>query len=198
MNRLWSVHGLEPGDVVNITPLAVAANGTLVERDHRRRRPGAARPAGAGPGRPRGTPAMKGMIAWFARNDGRREPAHGHAARPGAWALTMPRSRWRCSPPSNCDIIVVVRVPFRGATPTEVEEGITVKIEEAVQDLDGIKTLRSTAVEKRSARCDRGRQSRVDPRELMNDVKARVDAISTFPVDSERPVVIRAGRASAT
>ncbi len=32
-------------------------------------------------------------------------------------------------------------------------------------------------------------ESDYDPREVMNDIKARVDAISTFPADSERPVV---------
>jgi len=129
---------------------------------------------------------MKGMIAWFARNDVAANLLMVTLLGLGAWALTakiplevFPAFELRS---------VTVRVPFPGATPAEVEEGITVKIEEAIQDLDGIKRLRSTAVEGLGTVIVEV-DSRSDPRELMNDVKARVDAISTFPADSERPVV---------
>jgi multidrug efflux pump subunit AcrB len=129
---------------------------------------------------------VKGMIAWFARNDVAANLLMVTLLGLGAWALAakiplevFPAFELRS---------VVVRVPFPGATPSEVEEGITVKIEEAVQDLDGIKTLRSTAVENLGSVIIEV-ESRVDPRELMNDVKARVDAIATFPADSERPIV---------
>jgi len=129
---------------------------------------------------------MKGMIAWFARNDVAANLLMVTLLGLGAWALTakiplevFPAFELRS---------VTVRVPFPGATPAEVEEGVTVKIEEAIQDLDGIKRLRSTAVEGLGTVIVEV-DSRSDPRELMNDVKARVDAISTFPADSERPVV---------
>ena len=129
---------------------------------------------------------MKGMIAWFARNDVAANLLMVTLLVLGAWALVakiplevFPAFELRS---------VVVRVPFPGATPEEVEEGITVKIEEAIQDLDGIKTLRSTAIENLGTVIIEV-DNRNDPRELMNDVKARVDAISTFPADSERPVV---------
>jgi multidrug efflux pump subunit AcrB len=129
---------------------------------------------------------MKGMIAWFARNDVAANLLMVTLLGLGAWALTakiplevFPAFELRS---------VMVRVPFPGATPAEVEEGIAVKIEEAIQDLDGIKRLRSTAVEGLGTVIVEV-DSRSDPRELMNDVKARVDAISTFPADSERPVV---------
>jgi multidrug efflux pump subunit AcrB len=129
---------------------------------------------------------MKGMIAWFARNDVAANLLMVTLLGLGAWALTakiplevFPAFELRS---------VTVRVPFPGATPAEVEEGITVKIEEAIQDLQGIKRLSSTAVEGLGTVVVEV-ESRDDPRELMNDVKARVDAISTFPADSERPVV---------
>lgn len=126
------------------------------------------------------------MIAWFARNDVAANLLMVTLLALGAWALTakIPLEVF----PAFEVRSVVVRVPFPGATPSEVEEGITVKIEEAVQDLDGIKTLRSTAVENLGTVVIEA-DNRIDPRELMNDVKARVDAISTFPADSERPVV---------
>jgi multidrug efflux pump subunit AcrB len=129
---------------------------------------------------------VKGMIAWFARNDVAANLLMVTLLGLGAWGLTakIPLEVF----PAFELRTVVVRVPFPGATPAEVEEGITVKIEEAVQDLDGIKTLRSAAVENLGTVTIEV-DNRMDPRELMNDVKARVDAIATFPADSERPVV---------
>jgi multidrug efflux pump subunit AcrB len=129
---------------------------------------------------------VKGMIGWFARNDVAANLLMVTLLGLGAWALAakIPLEVF----PAFELRTVVVRVPFPGATPAEVEEGITVKVEEAVQDLDGIKRLRSTAVESLGTVIVEV-DSRHDPRELMNDVKARVDAIGTFPADSERPVV---------
>ncbi|HUG98798.1 MAG TPA: efflux RND transporter permease subunit [Gammaproteobacteria bacterium] len=129
---------------------------------------------------------MKGMIAWFARNDVAANLLMVTLLALGGWAL-MAKIPLEVFPAFELRT-VVVQVPFPGATPAEVEEGITVKIEEAVQDLEGIKQLRSTAVENSGTvivEVDSGH----DPRALMNDIKARVDAISTFPADSERPVV---------
>ena len=129
---------------------------------------------------------MKGMIAWFSRNDVAANLLMFTIVALGVWGLTakIPLEVFPAFELRN----VIVRVPFPGATPSEVEEGITVKIEEAVQDLQGIKTLRSTAVENLGTVVIEV-ENNADPRELMNDVKARVDAISTFPVDSERPTV---------
>ena len=42
---------------------------------------------------------------------------------------------------------VSVTMPFPGAGPAEVEEQISVRIEEAIHDLNGIKEIRSTAVQ---------------------------------------------------
>ena len=39
---------------------------------------------------------------------------------------------------------VSVRVPYLGAAPEEVEEGVVIKIEEAIQDTKGIKKIKST------------------------------------------------------
>ena len=41
--------------------------------------------------------------------------------------------------------MVSVTMPYRGAGPSEVEEQICVRIEEAVHDLSGVKEIRSTA-----------------------------------------------------
>jgi multidrug efflux pump subunit AcrB len=78
-------------------------------------------------------------------------------------------------------------VPFRGATPADVEEGVVTRVEEAIYDLEGIKELRSRAGEgfaSITVEVDSG----FEPRDLLDDIKNRVDAISTFPGEVERPV----------
>jgi multidrug efflux pump subunit AcrB len=85
---------------------------------------------------------------------------------------------------------VRVTVPYRGAAPQEVEEGVVVRIEEAVADLKGVKTIRSVAREgvgQVTLEVNTG----VDVDEVLNEVKLRVDAIATFPVQTERPVIAK-------
>ncbi|MDX1734671.1 MAG: efflux RND transporter permease subunit [Halioglobus sp.] len=84
--------------------------------------------------------------------------------------------------------IVQVSMPYPGAGPSEVEQQICKRIEEAVHDLNGVQEVRSTA------RQGVGRvlieaEPGYDVQRLTAEVKTRVDAISTFPVDAERPVV---------
>jgi multidrug efflux pump subunit AcrB len=85
---------------------------------------------------------------------------------------------------------VTVTMPFLGASPEDVEEGILVKIEEAIQDIEGIKELQSTA--RRGSGTVR---AEIDPEydiaEAMDEIKSRVDAIPTFPDNTEAPVVSR-------
>ncbi len=85
---------------------------------------------------------------------------------------------------------VTVTVPYRGGTPKDVEEGVLIKVEEAIQDLEGLKEMTATARE--------GSGSvtvEVDPDydvlEFLDKVKNRVDSISTFPAETERPIVRR-------
>ena len=83
-----------------------------------------------------------------------------------------------------------IGVPFLGATPLDVEEGVVVKIEEAIQDIEGIEEIVSTA--------SRGYgevtvevHADYEVTEVMDEVKNRVDAISTFPENTEKPVISR-------
>ena len=85
---------------------------------------------------------------------------------------------------------VTIGVPFLGATPLDVEEGVIIKIEEAIQDIEGIHEIVSTA--------SRGYgdvsievDADYDVSEVMDQVKNRVDAISTFPDNTEKPVISR-------
>ncbi|WP_100657227.1 efflux RND transporter permease subunit [Alteromonas flava] len=86
--------------------------------------------------------------------------------------------------------IVQVRVPYLGAAPQEVEEGVILKIEEAIKDLDGIKKITSTATEG-MANVNIEVEDEYDTQILLDEVKAQVDAIPSFPANTEKPVVYR-------
>ena len=131
------------------------------------------------------------MIAWFAKNDVAANLLMFTIIIVGVLAMKS-GMKMEVFPPSDPET-VSVSVPLRGGTPEDVELGITVRIEEAVQDLEGIEQIVSTSSEGRSSVRIEIDQD-YDPRELLNDIKARVDAINTFPTDTERPVISLAQR----
>ncbi|TXS94342.1 efflux RND transporter permease subunit [Parahaliea maris] len=83
---------------------------------------------------------------------------------------------------------VRVSLAYPGAGPREVEEQICQRIEEAVHDLTGVKEIRSKAREGMGEVVVEAEPG-YDMQRLTAEVKTRVDAINTFPVDAERPVV---------
>lgn len=83
---------------------------------------------------------------------------------------------------------VSVTVAYPGAGPTEVEEQICSRVEDAIHDLTGIKEIRSTAQQGLGTVLVEA-EIGYDTQRLTAEIKTRVDAIDTFPVDSESPVV---------
>ena len=126
---------------------------------------------------------MKGMIAWFARNTVAANLLMFLIL--GVGALTVSKLRMEIFPEFSADVISV-SVVYPGAAPAEVEEAICVRIEEAVQGLEGIKEVSSTASENVGT-VNIEVQQGFDIRKLLDDVKARVDAIDTFPDEAEEP-----------
>ena len=127
----------------------------------------------------------KGLIAWFASN---------HVAANLLMLLILAFGivstftiRKQTTPDFELNNVQVV-VPYLGAAPQEVEEGVVVKIEEAIQDIDGIVEINSVAREG-SGRVTAEVATGEDINEILNEIKTRVDAISTFPALTERPVI---------
>lgn len=85
---------------------------------------------------------------------------------------------------------ITVTVPYPGAGPEEVEEGIILKIEENLTGVDGIKQIKATAAEG-VGRVMVEVQEGIDPDEVLRDVKSEVDRITTFPLDAEEPVIAK-------
>ena len=83
---------------------------------------------------------------------------------------------------------IQIEVPYLGAAPEEVEEAVCVRIEEAIQGVDGIKQITSTASEGMGSvmvELELGG----DTRRVLDDIKGRVDAIDTFPEQTEKPII---------
>ena len=83
---------------------------------------------------------------------------------------------------------ILVDVPYLGAAPEEVEEAVCIRIEEAIYGIDGIKQIISTASEGMGSvmiELELG----ADARRVLDDVKGRVDAIDTFPEETEKPII---------
>ncbi len=83
---------------------------------------------------------------------------------------------------------ITVRVAYPGASPEEMEEGITIKIEEALKGIVGIEEVTSTSSEN-TATIDIETSDGYDIDEVLAEVKNAVDGISSYPVGAEPPLV---------
>ena len=126
------------------------------------------------------------MIAWFTRNHVAANLLLISIVLGGLFSLSskLPLEVF----PSFVSDRINISVSLRGSTPEDAEKGVTIRIEEALQDLEGIKQISSRSSEgssQVSVEVDTG----YDERELLADIKSRVDAINTFPADAEKPVI---------
>jgi len=90
--------------------------------------------------------------------------------------------------PSIESNIVRVSVPYLGAAPEEVESGVLLRIEEALAGVQGIDRMTTIANEGRGDALLQLRTG-ANRNRTADEVKTRIDAISTFPRETERPVV---------
>jgi multidrug efflux pump subunit AcrB len=83
---------------------------------------------------------------------------------------------------------VTVRVPYPGATPEEVEQGIVIPVEESIREVDGVETISSFANEGYAfvvAELFTGE----DTQRARNDIESAVSRITTFPENAEDPEI---------
>ena len=128
---------------------------------------------------------MNGMINWFARNTVAANLLMFFIIISGGIAVLNINSE--VFPEFTLDIISI-EVPYLGAAPEEVEEGVCVRIEEAIQGIDGIKRVTSRASEG-MALVIVDLELGADSRKVVDDIKSNVDAITTFPVETEKPII---------
>jgi multidrug efflux pump subunit AcrB len=83
---------------------------------------------------------------------------------------------------------VAITVPYPGASPEEVEQGIILAVEEAVRGLPGVGEVTATASEG-SGTVTAEILAEDDPMQVYQDIRQGIDSISTFPNDAEDPEV---------
>ncbi|MBW2231634.1 MAG: efflux RND transporter permease subunit [Deltaproteobacteria bacterium] len=131
---------------------------------------------------------MKRAIAWFAKN---------HVAANilmlillVGGLITLPNIKQEVFP-SLVLPVLAVSVDYPGASPEEVEESISIRIEEELNGLVGVKRMSSTAAEGRGTvvlELESGENVAL----RLNDIRTRIDRIDTFPEDSKEPVIQQA------
>ena len=125
------------------------------------------------------------MIAWFATNRVAANLLMGFAVLAGLASLgQIPVKLY-----PDIDVpLITVTVPYLGAAPEEVESGICTRVEERIEGINGIKELRSTALE---GRCNVVVELfyDADQAQVLDEVDAQVNAIDTFPQEAEKPII---------
>lgn len=128
---------------------------------------------------------MNGIIEWFVRNRIGADLLMMFIMVAGAFSVSNMRSE--IIPNVSLDQIAIT-IPYPGASPETVEKIIINPVEAAIYDVEGIKSVSSRAVEHVgvvTAEIGWG----YDPKDLLNEIKARVDGISTFPQEVQKPVI---------
>ena len=130
---------------------------------------------------------MKGPIKWM---------AHNHVAANLLMMIfivgglvTAHTIKQEVFPEMELDL-VQVRVAYPGAGPEEVEDGLLLKIEENLSSLTGIKEIKSLASEGAGVVTAEILQGE-DTDLLLQDIKAEVDRITTFPEEAEKPIITK-------
>lgn len=146
-------------------------------------------PTGAAGGEPRPddelppAESVRGPVAWFARNSVAANIIMIVLLFGGC--LKLGSIKQEVFPEFELDI-VVINVPYLGASPREVEQGVLMATEEAVRAVDGVKRIRSTAYEGMGVIIVELLLG-TDADQALNDIKSAVDRVPSFPENVERP-----------
>ncbi|MCH9691422.1 MAG: efflux RND transporter permease subunit [Gammaproteobacteria bacterium] len=128
---------------------------------------------------------MQGIIEWFVRNSRAANLLMIMIVIGGIFGLShIGREVF----PSINPGIVRVDISYPSAGPAEVEQQVTVRVEEAIAEVKGIKEINSYSRRSHSVVIIEAVDG-YDELRMLNDIKAEIDSISTFPGDIERPVI---------
>lgn len=131
------------------------------------------------------TTSEKGVIAWFTQNHVAANLLMLFIVVVGIHsALTIKKELT----PEFASNVINVSMLYPGAAPGEVEQGITLKIEEAVKDLEAIKRIETVARESLGIVTIEIHED-YDLADAMDEIKMAIDGVSSFPAEAESPVV---------
>lgn len=127
----------------------------------------------------------KGPIAWMAKNSVAANILMIFFLAGGLFMAT--NIKQEVFPEFELDMVTIT-VVYPGASPDEVEKGVILPVEEAIEGTNGIKEIRSTANESSGTVTVEG-VTGYDTQKLYQDIKNEVDRIDSFPDDAEDPQV---------
>ena len=83
---------------------------------------------------------------------------------------------------------IIATVFYPGASPNEMEEGVTIKIEQAIKGLSAIEEINSTSSENSaSVKIKAYQDANMD--QLLSDVENAINSINSFPAGAEKPIL---------
>ena len=129
---------------------------------------------------------MKSIISWAIRNSPAMNTLLIGSMLVGAISFVVMR---REVFPNFALEILLVSVPFPGATPEEVEEGICQKIESVVSGVEGVNKMTAVARESYGYIILELGSDVTDVQKVLNDVRSQVDQIASFPPRAEDPEI---------
>ncbi|NNL90387.1 MAG: efflux RND transporter permease subunit [Marinicaulis sp.] len=128
---------------------------------------------------------MHGLIAWWTKNTVAANLLMVACIIGGVAAyFSLEREVFPSASINGADVVVT----WPGASPQEMEEQVVLRVEEAVADVDGLEHIDSTAREGIATISIEG-SANGDKTTFLNEIKNRVDSISTFPRDVFPPRV---------
>ena len=130
---------------------------------------------------------LTGMIAWFTRNSVAANLLMIFIILAGFSSYQSINKKM--FPEFNPNSIQVM-VPHLGAAPEEVEQAVILKIEESLEDIEGIKRITAVANEGMGV-VTIELQSGYSMAEKLDEVQMQVDAITTFPAQTEKPIITK-------
>ena len=128
---------------------------------------------------------MKSIITWFVDNSVAANLLMMILVIGGL--MTIPQLRQEEFPQIDLEMISI-SVIYRGGAPEEVEEGVCIRLEEALEGTENVHKMTANASEG-SCSMTLELESGTDTAQALNDIKSKVDGINTFPVQTERPIV---------
>jgi len=90
--------------------------------------------------------------------------------------------------PTEKVVIMDVNMRWSGAGPRDIEDQIIIRFEDAIKNVEGIKTVISRALEGRAAITIKAKE-RVDRRTFAEDIREKINSVNGLPSNAEKPVV---------
>ena len=85
---------------------------------------------------------------------------------------------------------IIVSVFYPGASPHEMEDGVTIKVEQAIKGIAAIDEINSTSSENMASISIKAYQD-ADMDQLLSAVENAINSINSFPNGAEKPIINR-------